>query len=113
MPLTPEEKEAMRVLQLIFGRPANEINELFESVGISAVLSYVKKESIVIPYIGKIKLSYEGDSLTMKGREAKLKPEFIPSPFLVRNIGQIEDGAETEIEKILANRFKPVFKVNS
>jgi hypothetical protein len=113
MSLTPEEKEAMRVLQLIFGRPANEINELFESVGISAVLSYVKKENIVIPYIGKIKLSYEGDSLTMKGKEAKLKPEFIPSPFLIRNIGQIEDGVETEIEKILANRFKPVFKVNN
>jgi hypothetical protein len=109
----PEEKEAMRILQLIFGRPANEIGELFESVGISAVLSYVKKESIVIPYIGKIKLGYEGDSLTMQGKEAKLKSEFIPSPFLIRNIGQIEDNAETEIEKILMSRFKPIFKVNN
>jgi hypothetical protein len=112
MSLTPEEKDAMRVLQLLFGRPANEINELFESIGISAVLSYVKNETIVIPYVGKIKLKYEGDSLTMKGKEAKLKPEFIPSPFLIRNIGQVEDGTETEIEKILINRFKPVFKIN-
>jgi hypothetical protein len=111
--LTPEEREAMRVLQLLFGRPANEITELFESIGISAVLSYVKGDTIVIPYIGKIKLSYEGDDLTMKGKEARLTHEFTPSPFLVRNIGQVEDEAETEIEKILANRFKPVFKVNS
>jgi hypothetical protein len=113
MALTAEEKEAMRVLQLLFGRPANEINELFESAGISAVLSYVKGETIVVPYIGKIKLTFAGDSLTMKGKEANLKHEFIPSPFLVRNVGQVEDEAETEVEKILANRFKPVFKVDS
>jgi hypothetical protein len=113
MPLTLEEKNAMRVMQLIFGRPANEINELFESIGISAVLSYVKNKSIVIPYIGKITISYEGDALTSKGKEAKLKHEFIPSPFLVRNIGQIEDDEDTEIQKILANRFKPVFKTGN
>ena len=111
--MTPEEKEAMRVLQLLFGRPANEITELFESIGIAAVLSYVKNETIVIPYIGKIKLSYEGDDLTAKGKEAKLKHEFTPSPFLVRNIGQVENDTEAEIERILANRFKPVFKVNN
>jgi len=110
--LTPEEKEAMRVLQLLFGRPASEVTELFESIGVSAALSYVKGEAIIIPFIGKIRISYEGDDLTMKGKEAKLKHEFTPSPFLVRNVGQIEDGNETEIEKILMNRFKPVFKVN-
>jgi len=108
--LTPEEKEAMRVLQLTFGRPASEINELFESLGISAILSYVKRESIVIPYIGKLKLKYDGDDLTMKGKEAKLIHEFTPSPFLIRNVGQVEDGTETEVERILVNRFKPVFK---
>ena len=110
--MTPEEREAMRVLQLLFGRPANEITELFESIGISAVLSYVKGEAIVIPFIGKVRLSYEGDDLTAKGKEARLRHEFTPSPFLVRNVGQVEDGDETEIEKILANRFKPVFKTN-
>lgn len=111
--MTPEEKEAMRVLQLLFGRPANEVNDLFESIGISAVLSYVKGESIVIPCIGKIKLVYGGDSLTAKGKEAQLQCEFTPSPFLIRNVGQVEDGEETEIERILANRFKPVFKINN
>ena len=111
--MTPEEKEAMRVLQLIFGRPANEITELFESIGISAILSYVKGDTIVIPYIGKIKIIYEGDTVTSKGKEAKLKHEFTPSPFLVRNIGLVKDGAETEIEKMLTNRFKPIFKINS
>jgi len=103
----------MRILQLLFGRSANEVNELFESIGISAVLSYIKGEPITIPCIGRIRLSYEGDDLTMKGKEAKLKHEFTPSPFLVRNIGQLEDGNETEIEKILTNRFKPVFKTGN
>jgi len=111
MPLSPEEKDALRYIRLLFGKPANEVHDLFESVGIAAVLSYLKKQDIVIPYIGKIKIIYDGDNLTSKGKEAKLQCEFYPSHFMKRNIGQIEDEADTtEVEKILVNRFKPVFK---
>jgi hypothetical protein len=112
MALSAEEKNAMRHIQLLFGKPANEVKDLFESVGIAAILSYLKQDSIVIPYIGKIKLDYDGDNPTAKGNMAKLKYRFEPSPFLVRNIGQIEDETETDAERILVNRFKPLFKVN-
>ena len=110
MPLSPEEKDALRYIRLLFGKPANEVHDLFESVGIAAVLSYLRKDSIVIPFIGKVKINYDGDDLTSEGRKAKLNCEFVPSQFLIRNIGQIEDETETEVEKILVNRFKPVFK---
>ena len=110
MPLSSKEKDALRNIRLLFGKPANEVHDLFESVGVAAVLSYLKKDCIVIPYIGEIKINYDGDSLTTKGKEAKLNCEFTPSPFLIRNIGQIEDKVDTDIERILVNRFNPVFK---
>lgn len=79
-------------------------------MGIQVVLNYVKGEKIVIPFIGEIKLSYDGDEVTEKGRVAKLKASFIPSPFLIRNVGQIQDKEPTDAEKILMNRFQTVFK---
>ena len=108
--LTPSEKTALNSIRLIFGKNTHDTKEFFESIGIQCILNYVKGEKIIIPFIGEIKITYDGDEVTEKGRIAKLKTDFTPSPFLIRNIGQIQDKETTDAEKILMNRFLSVFK---
>jgi len=108
--LTSEEKTALNSTRLIFGKNNRDTKEFFESIGIQAVINYAKGEKIVIPFIGEIDVSYGGDEMTEKGRVAKLKTVFTPSPFLIRNVGQIQDEEPTDAEKILMNRFQAVFK---
>jgi len=108
--LTPGEKTAINSTRLIFGKNSHDTKDFFESIGIQAVLNYAKGEKIVIPFIGEIEIFYDGDEMTEKGRIAKLKTVFTPSPFLVRNIGQIQDKEFTDAEKILTARFQAVFK---
>ncbi|MDR1390957.1 MAG: hypothetical protein LBI95_01110 [Holosporales bacterium] len=108
--LTSEEKDALNLTRLIFGKNAHDTKEFFESIGIQAILSYSKGAKIVIPFIGEVFVRYAGDELTDKGRVAKLETSFTPSPFLVRNIGQIQDETFTDAEKILMSRFQAVFK---
>jgi hypothetical protein len=108
--LTQDEKNAINLIRTLFGKNAHDTKEFFESIGIHAILSYSKGEKIVIPFIGEISIKYTGDKITDKGRVAELETMFTPSPFLVRNVGQIQDGASTDAEKILMSRFQAVFK---
>jgi hypothetical protein len=108
--LTQDEKNALNLTRLIFGKNAHDTKEFFESIGIQAVLSYSKGDKIVIPFIGEVSVKYDGDELTDKGRVAKLETFFTPSPFLIRNVGQIQDETSTDAEKILMSRFQTVFK---
>jgi hypothetical protein len=108
--LTLNEKTAINSTRLIFGKNSHDTKEFFESIGIQAVLNYAKGEKIVIPFIGEIEVFYDGDEMTEKGRLAKLKTSFTPSPFLIRNVGQIQDKEPADVEKILMNRFQAVFK---
>ena len=110
MALTPDEKTALNSIRLLFGKNSHDVKELFESIGIQAVLNYVKGEKLINPFIGEVDISYDGDEITEKGRVAKLKTSFIPSPFLIRNIGQIQDEEATDAEKILMSRFQAVFR---
>lgn len=108
--LTQDEKNALNTTRLLFGENARDTKEFFESIGIQAVIAYSKNEKIIVPFIGEITLNYEGDELTDKGRVAKVAASFIPSPFLLRNIGQLQDKETTDAEKILLSRFQSVFK---
>ena len=110
MALTPSEKTALNSIRLLFGKNSHDVKELFESIGIQAILNYVKGEKLIIPFIGEIDISYDGDEMSDKGRVAKLKTSFTPSPFLIRNIGQLQDEEPTDAEKILMSRFQSVFK---
>ena len=108
--LTPDEITALNSTRIVFGKNSRETQEFFESLGIQAILNYSKGEKLVIPFIGEIEVRYKGDEITEKGRVAKLETVFTPSPFLIRNIGQVEDEEPTDAEKILIRRFRAVFK---
>ena len=108
--LTPDEITALNSTRIVFGKNSRDTQDFFESIGIQAVLNYAKGEKIVIPFIGEIEVHYAGDEITEKGRVAKIETVFTPSPFLIRNIGQVEDEEPTDAEKILTSRFRSVFK---
>ena len=61
--LTQEEKNALNLTRLIFGKNAHDTKEFFESIGIQAVISYSKGDKIIIPFIGEISVKYAGDEL--------------------------------------------------
>ena len=88
--MTTTERKAINDTRLLFGKSSTETKEFFESIGISAVLAYMKGETIEIPYVGSIQLEYEGDQVTSKGRTANLKATFTPSEFLIRNVGRLK-----------------------
>jgi hypothetical protein len=108
--LTLEEKNTINLTRLIFGKNTRDTKEFFESVGIQAILSYSRGDKIIIPFIGEVSIKYVGDELTDKGRVARLETAFTPSPFLVHNVGRVQDEADTDAEKILMARFQNVFK---
>jgi hypothetical protein len=108
--LTQDEKNAVNLIRLLFGKSVHDTKEFFESIGIQAIISYSRGDKIIIPFIGEVSVKYTGDEFTDRGRVAKLETAFTPSPFLIRNIGQIQDEAGTDAEKILMTRFQKVFK---
>ncbi|MDR0286421.1 MAG: hypothetical protein LBI03_01740 [Clostridiales bacterium] len=99
MKLESNENSASRTIQLISGIPAKEVMEMFENIGIYATLSYFQNGKILIPFIGEV---------TARNDSAGLQYEFEPSQFLTRNIGQIENGEETDFENILTRKFRDI-----
>jgi hypothetical protein len=108
--ITKEEREALNKLHLIFGKPFVETREFLESLGIYAVFQYLEGNDIVIPYLGKISLTYKGDVLEKKGKKAVVQTTLALDDFLTKCIGQIEDGSKTDAEDILLNRLRAVFQ---
>lgn len=110
MKFTKEEKDIIHRVHLLSGRSYDEVNEIFESLCLCAVLAFLEKEPIDIPLFGKMEVSYVGDSVTDKGLEAKLDIKVTPSPALKRVIGQIEDEVESDIEKSLQSKIKNILR---
>lgn len=108
---SPEERDILHRVHLISGKPMNEITDMFEALSVVCVMAYLEKEAIVLPLFGKIDIEYKGDKLLESGlKEANLNIQITPGKFLKKVIGQIEDGDESEIEKILKGKIDKVLK---
>lgn len=110
MRFTKEEKDIIHRVHLLSGKPYDEVNEIFEALCLCAVLAFLEKEPIDIPLFGKMNVTYTGEELTEKGKEAQVKIDVDPSPALKRVIGQIEDEVESDIEKSLQVKIKKILK---
>lgn len=100
-----KEKEAEHRLHLLTGKPSQDVREFYEGLLLDFLLRYLEKEPAYIPLFGEIYFHYLGDEVTAKGRRAKIDIDFIPSDFLVRIIGQTEDGEESDLEAHLKERI--------
>jgi len=95
----PKSISAEQTIQLLSGFEHNKIKEMFENIGIYALLSQINDGNIIIPFVGEIAVQNDNSGL---------RYDFTPSQFLVRNIGQIENGEDSEFDGTLARRFKQV-----
>lgn len=110
MRFTKEEKDIIHRVHLLSGKPYDEVNEIFEALCLCSVLAFLEKEPIDIPLFGKMSVSYSGEELTEKGKEAQVRIDVTPSPALRRVIGQIEDEVESDIEKSLQTKIRNILK---
>ena len=105
-----EEKDLIYRIHLLSGKPMSDINEMFESFCLCTVLSCLEKETLQIPMIGEMKVSYDGEEISALGKEAKVTIEMTPNKYLKKVIGQIQDGEESDIEKSYELKIKNVLK---
>ncbi len=108
--LSQEEKDLIYRVHLLSGKSMSDVNEMFESFCLCAVLSCLEKESIQIPMIGEMKVSYEGEEISALGKEAKVSIDVTPNKYFKKVIGQSKDGEESDIEKAFESKIRNILK---
>lgn len=99
-------KEAFEKLHLISELSVEDCKNLCDSVVTLIVLNHIEGEPTLIPGFGEVRIFYEGEDLVKEGKQARIKLDFTPDDFLLRNIGQVHDGEETDIERKYKERLK-------
>lgn len=104
MKLNANEKMTIEMIRNLSKQNTSDINDYFKGLVLCALMNYSENEPIVIPYFGTMNIKYLGDETKAEGRVAKLDVEFVPSSYLTRNIGQLEDmknpNCETTITQV-------------
>lgn len=96
-------------LHVFSGIKQEEIKDIFMSLVYEMILDYRNGHPSVIPNLGEIKFVYTGDSLREDGLvDANIKVEVSLCQDMIRSIGQIVDGEESDIEKKLMNRMRNI-----
>lgn len=98
-------KKVIDKISLISGIKKDNVREVFESLGILIILNYAHGEETEIPLIGNLQLEYKGDRYEEGLKEAIINGNVSYDDFIIRNIGQIHDEEETDVEKILRNKI--------
>ena len=91
MKMSQEEKLVVEELRNLSKLNTSDVNDFLKSLLFITLLNFSEDESTKIPYFGELKIEYKGDENKMEGRVAKLDVKFTPSNQLVRNIGQLVD----------------------
>lgn len=91
MKMSQEEKLVVEELRNLSKLNTSDVNDFLKSLLLITLLNFSEDESTKIPYFGELKIEYKGDENKMEGRVAKLDVKFTPSNQLVRNIGQLVD----------------------
>ena len=102
-------KEAYEKIHLISEVPIEDVKSVFEAILTVFVLNYAEGESTYLPGIGKIVIHYEGEEFVKEGKQAKIFLEVDPDDVLKKNIGQVVDKSETDIEKKYKLKIRSLF----
>ena len=102
-------KEVYEKIHNISGLSLEDTKLFFESLFIYTMLNYLEKEPTYFPNVGKVKFNYIGEQYSNgTNKKARVDFEFEPDDYLLKNIGQAEDGDETDIEKKFKERIGSV-----
>jgi hypothetical protein len=107
--ITKADRASLYRLHLLLGKSLNTTKKLMESLAIFVLLEHAEGRSVNIPYLGELTMTYRGEELTKAGKRAKVETQLVPSDFLVRNIGQLQDGDLTDAERLLMERVQEIF----
>lgn len=111
MKYSKREKEFVEKIHLLSGGlPYNDCRKFLESVLTLILIDFQDNSSTYIPFLGEIDVSYAGEEITRKGKQAKVDIKVEPDEFFLRNVGQSVDGDETDIEKNLKKEIQKIFK---
>jgi hypothetical protein len=89
--LSIEEKNILEELRNISGENIERINSIFLALMTYALMSYAEGQEIIIPYFGKLQITYKGDTMTPEGKEARVHIITTLSDMFLSNLGQYED----------------------
>ena len=98
--MTSSDRDTLIRVHLISGIPYDVVKEVMESFAIDTFMNYVEGQETKIPYIGTMDISYKGDKIQRKGKQAVVEAKLDLDDFFVRNIGEDADKEKTEFEKM-------------
>lgn len=110
--LETREIEVVELLRNISGENEERINNVLLALMIYTLMQYASNQSIIVPYLGSLKLRYNGDTITPEGKEADLDIFFNPSSFLKQNIGEYEDTKKKDLPIVDVSIIKYLIKKN-
>ena len=105
-----QEKDLIYRVHLLSGKSMSDVTDMFEAFCLCSVLSCLEKESISIPMIGDMNITYDGEDISAIGKEAKVSINVVANKYLRKVIGQIHDGEESDIEKSFELKIKNILK---
>lgn len=106
MKLKEQSKITLEKLQFLSGTKRDDLRIILESLEALIILNYLEGEPTTIPFFGTIMIKHI-DDISVDGKlQAKVEIDFEPDNSLLRNIGQIKDGDETDIEKMMKRRIQ-------
>lgn len=106
MKLSNKGKETIERLNLLSGVGKENTRNFFESLLTLITVDYLDGESTYLPFIGNVSITYKGDRYEGDVKKAILELDIEPDDVLTKNIGQIQDGDEPDIEKIFEKRLQ-------
>jgi len=104
--VTSLNKESIEKIHLLSGESKQTIRTFFESLISLILLDYIEGESTNIPFIGTFSVKYTGDKIVNGKKEADIEVELKPDNNLIKNVGQVHDKEECDIEKMIKMRVR-------
>lgn len=101
----PESLRSLELIQHSSMESKESVRNILKSFLSHAIIAYMRNEPIYFPYIGEIKVTYEGDDYKEKGKQARLKTELIPDENFRRLIGKAEDDDLDELTELFLSRI--------
>jgi hypothetical protein len=111
MALTADEKAALTRIHLFLGQSRSLTQELFESLATYIIMEHLNGRDIVIPYLGKLALTFQGDEIRKTGKQAVVETHLDLSSLILRSIGQVHDGEVlTDAHRLRLSHLSEIFE---
>ena len=106
MKLSTNEREIINKISIISGLKIETIRNVFESLASVTIMDYIEGNVVYVPFLGNFTINHIKDIKKNNRKEAIININFKPNPYISRNIGQINDGDESDIEKSFYNKIQ-------